>query len=93
MHIQYAALRHAGAFLEAHVVTQRTFDFQTVLPAMLVMLQHADASVREAAIRCIAVAVKLSHSQEAEAVYAFDAIYGGDSCEHHNPDILGSGLY
>ncbi|OSD00001.1 hypothetical protein PYCCODRAFT_1479448 [Trametes coccinea BRFM310] len=80
-HIQYAALRHAGAFLEAHVVTQRTVDFQTVLPAMLVMLQSQDSSVREAAIRCIAVVIKISSAKEAEAVYAFDAIYGDVSSE------------
>ncbi|CDO68790.1 hypothetical protein BN946_scf184989.g56 [Trametes cinnabarina] len=78
-HIQYAALRHAGAFLEAHVVTQRTVDFQTVLPAMLIMLQSQDATVREAAIRCIAVVIRISHAKEAEAVYAFDAIYGNES--------------
>ncbi|KAI0354312.1 hypothetical protein OH77DRAFT_530067 [Trametes cingulata] len=80
-HVQYAALRHAGAFLEAHVVTQRTIDFQTVLPAMLVMLQSPDASVRESANKCIAVIHKLSASKEAEAVYAFDAIYGTDSAK------------
>ncbi|RPD60690.1 hypothetical protein L227DRAFT_501246 [Lentinus tigrinus ALCF2SS1-6] len=80
-HIQYAALRHACAFLEAHVATQRTVDFQTVLPAMLVMLQSADPGVRDGAIRCIAVIVKLSNSKEAEAVYAFDAIYGSDSAK------------
>ncbi|KAI8990419.1 armadillo-type protein [Trametes punicea] len=80
-HVQYAALRHAGAFLEAHVVTQRTVDFQTVLPAMLVMLQSQDASVREAAIRCTAVVTKISSTKEAEAVYAFDAIYGDESAK------------
>ncbi|KAI0369251.1 hypothetical protein BV20DRAFT_968110 [Pilatotrama ljubarskyi] len=78
-HIQYAALRHAGAFLEAHVVTQRIIDFQTVFPAILIMLQSPDAAVREAAARCIGVVIKLSSSKEAEAVYAFDAIYGSDS--------------
>ncbi|KAI0712775.1 armadillo-type protein [Cerioporus squamosus] len=80
-HIQYAALRHACAFLEAHVATQRTVDFQTVLPAMLVMLQSADAGVRDGAVRCIAVVIKLSYSQEAESVYAFDEIYGSDSAK------------
>ncbi|TBU55148.1 armadillo-type protein [Dichomitus squalens] len=78
-HIQYAALRHAGAFLEAHVATGRTVDFQTILPAMLVALQSHDASVREAAVRCIAVVIKLTFSSEAESVYAFDAVYGADS--------------
>lgn len=78
-HIQYSALRHAGAFLEAHVEARRTLDFQTVLPAMLVALQSADAGVREAAVRCIAVVVKLSFANEAEGVYAFDAIYGASS--------------
>ncbi|KAH9893998.1 hypothetical protein C8Q73DRAFT_694035 [Cubamyces lactineus] len=75
-HIQYAALRHAGAFLEAHVVTERTVDFQTVLPAMLVTLQSHDSSVRSAAIKCIAVVVKIASAKEADSVYAFDAIYG-----------------
>ncbi|PIL25975.1 hypothetical protein GSI_11729 [Ganoderma sinense ZZ0214-1] len=78
-HIEYAALRHAGAFLEAHVQAKRTLDFQTALPAMLVALQSADAGVREAAVRCIAVVVKLSFASEAEGVYAFDAIYGAES--------------
>lgn len=81
VHIQYAALRHACAFLEAHVATQRTVDFQTVLPAMLVMLQSADAGVRDAALRCIAVVTKLPFSKEVEAVYAFDTIYGADTGE------------
>ena len=62
-------------------MTQRTVDFQTVLPAMLVMLQSSDAGVRDGAIRCIAVIVKLSYSKEAETVYAFDAIYGSNSGE------------
>ncbi|KAJ8482003.1 hypothetical protein ONZ51_g5640 [Trametes cubensis] len=75
-HIQYAALRHAGAFLEAHVVTERTVDFQTVLPAMLVTLQSRDSSVRSAAIKCLAVVVKIASAKEADSVYAFDAIYG-----------------
>lgn len=80
-HIEYAALKHAAAFLEAHVVAQRTIDFQTVFPAMLVMLQSTDASVREAVARCIAVVVRIAGVKEAEAVYAFDAIYGADSSE------------
>ncbi|KAI0651200.1 hypothetical protein C8Q79DRAFT_1004507 [Trametes meyenii] len=80
-HIQYAALRHAGAFLEAHIVTQRVVDFQTVLPAMLVMLQTPDASVREAAIKCIAVVIKIAFEKAAESVYAFDAIYGSESAK------------
>ncbi|KAI0742763.1 hypothetical protein C8Q80DRAFT_1221194 [Daedaleopsis nitida] len=81
VHIQYAALRHACAFLEAHVATQRTIDFQTALPAMLVMLQSADAGVRDAALRCIAVVTKLTFSKEAEAVYAVDTIYGADTAK------------
>ncbi|KAI0670242.1 hypothetical protein C8Q78DRAFT_1138718 [Trametes maxima] len=80
-HIQYAALRHAGAFLEAHIVTQRVVDFQTVLPAMLVMLQTPDTSVREAAIKCIAVVIKIAFEKAAESVYAFDAIYGSESAK------------
>ncbi|KAI0830231.1 hypothetical protein BC628DRAFT_1357002 [Trametes gibbosa] len=77
--IQYAALRHATAFLEAHVTAERTVDFQTAFPAMVVMLQSPDASVREAATKCIAVVVRLSSAKEPEAVYAFDAIYGTGS--------------
>ncbi|KAI0776755.1 hypothetical protein BD413DRAFT_469201 [Trametes elegans] len=80
-HIQYAALRHAGAFLEAHVATQHAIDFQTVLPAILLMLQSSDGSVREAASRCLGMVFKTIHAKEAEAVYAFDAIYGLDSAK------------
>ncbi|KAI0632952.1 hypothetical protein C8Q77DRAFT_1120632 [Trametes polyzona] len=77
--VQYAALRHAAAFLEAHVVADRTVDFQTVFPAMLVMLQSPDESVRGAVALCIAVVVRICGAKEAESVYAFDAIYGADS--------------
>lgn len=79
VHVQYAALRHACAFLEAHVAAKCSIDFQTVLPAMLVMLQSPDATVRDATLRCIAVVTKLSFEADAQAVYAFDTIYGPGS--------------
>ncbi|KAI0628514.1 hypothetical protein C8Q77DRAFT_1244640, partial [Trametes polyzona] len=77
--VQYAALRHAAAFLDAHLVADRTANFQTVFPAMLVMLQSPDESVRGAVARCIAVVVRICGAKEAESVYAFDAIYGAQS--------------
>lgn len=76
VHIQYAALRHACAFLEAHVSMGRVFDFQTILPALLVAFQSSDAGVRDGAARCMSVVAKLTFEKEAEAVYAFDEVYG-----------------
>ena len=75
-HIQYAALRHACAFLEAHEATRFALDFQTVLPALLVALQSADEGVRIAAVRCLAVVARLAAANAADRVYAFDAVYG-----------------
>ena len=76
VHIQYAALRHACAFMEAYVATGRTVDLQTVLPALIIGLQSTDPGTRDAAARCVSVIAKLSFSPEAESIYAFDAIYG-----------------
>ncbi|KAH9920883.1 armadillo-type protein [Epithele typhae] len=80
-HVQYAALRHACAFLEAHVVTCRTLDFQTIIPALLVALQSRNAAVRDAAARCLSVVSKLATAPAAENVYAYDAIYGPRSAQ------------
>ncbi|OBZ74951.1 U3 small nucleolar RNA-associated protein 10 [Grifola frondosa] len=75
-HIRHAALRHAASFLEAHCETEHWIDFQTVLPAVIIMLQSPDPHVRGGAVKCIAALVSLSHAKQASAVYAFDTIYG-----------------
>ncbi|KZT68072.1 hypothetical protein DAEQUDRAFT_348588 [Daedalea quercina L-15889] len=74
-HLRTAALRHAAAFLEAHHATEHWLDFQTVLPGVLVALQHPDRRVREAAASCVHVLVRLVE-KEPSAIYAYDAIYG-----------------
>lgn len=83
--LSYVALYHATAFLEAHNATQRPVDFQTVLPAILVALQHEDNRVREAALQCIAALSRLSATKKPESVYAYDAIYGPSSSKSHRP--------
>ena len=74
-----ASLRHASAFLEAHYAAQRCVDFQVVLPAILVALQHGDRRMREAALEFVSVLIQLSQLQGPSSVYAFDAIYGSFS--------------
>ena len=76
---EFAALRHAAAFLEAHFATQRCIDFQTVLPAFLIALQHSDRRIREAALECVSALARLSQTQKPTGIYAFDAIYGTNS--------------
>ncbi|CCM00706.1 uncharacterized protein FIBRA_02746 [Fibroporia radiculosa] len=78
-HVILSALGHAKAFLEAHIAAEHWLDFQTILPAVLVIVQHANLRVREAALRVIAIITHLSLSKNIFAVYAFDTIYGDDS--------------
>ncbi|EMD35136.1 hypothetical protein CERSUDRAFT_107124 [Gelatoporia subvermispora B] len=78
-HVQYAALRHAAAFLQAHCATEHWVDFQTILPSLLLMLGGADIRVREAASDCISILAQLSTAQSASSVYAFDSLYGANS--------------
>lgn len=77
--LTYVSLYHAAAFLEAYNATQHIVDFQTVLPAILVALQHPDRRVREAALQCVAALNRLSAGKKPTAVYAYDAIYGASS--------------
>lgn len=75
----FASLRHAAAFLEAHFATQRWIDFQTVLPALLVALQHSDRRIREATLECVSALIRLSQATKPTGIYAFDVIYGATS--------------
>ncbi|KAH9837712.1 armadillo-type protein [Rhodofomes roseus] len=77
-YLRTAALHHAAAFLEAHHATQHWLDFQTVLPAVLVAVQNPDRRIREAAVACLQVLVKLVE-KEPSGIYAYDAIYGPPS--------------
>ncbi|KAI0070967.1 hypothetical protein K474DRAFT_1669523 [Panus rudis PR-1116 ss-1] len=74
----FVALHHAAAFMEAHLATNQWIDFQTVLPTILVALQHTDRRVRGAALDCLTALVKMSEHKPA-AVYAYDEIYGSSS--------------
>ncbi|OSX58041.1 hypothetical protein POSPLADRAFT_1154787 [Postia placenta MAD-698-R-SB12] len=79
-HIRVSALRHAAAFLEADYAIQNRLDFQTILPAILFAVQSADPRVREAALSCVVVLVKMTTTiEQASAVYAFDMLYGDKS--------------
>ncbi|KAH8084910.1 armadillo-type protein [Cristinia sonorae] len=77
--LTYVALYHAAAFLEAHHTSQHAIDFQTIVPAVLVALQHTDSRVREAALQCATALSRLAAAKKPTAVYAYDAIYGASS--------------
>lgn len=69
------ALRHAAAFLEAHVLEGDGLDFQTIVPALLVALQNSSMGVRKAAVECLN-RVRLISERKLRSVYKFDAVYG-----------------
>ena len=77
------ALRHAEAFLEAHITEDDGTDFQTVFPAFLVALQSRDMDVRQAALSCISCLRRLV-DRRFTAVYKFDVIYGQNESECRN---------
>jgi U3 small nucleolar RNA-associated protein 10 len=72
------ALRHAVAFLEAHLPEDEGVDFQTILPSLIVVLQDPDIQRRRAALECISLLSKLAQ-RRFSTVYGFDAIYGANS--------------
>lgn len=84
--IQLAALSHASAFLISHEGAQGSVDFQTVLPAVLAMLESTSQLVRAAAIQCVSVLGRLSQAGKPKTVYAFDTIYGAHSGKFNQPD-------
>lgn len=73
--LQEVALRHAAAFLEAHVLEGEGADFQTILPALLVGLQNQISGVRKAAIECLN-RIRLISEKKLKSVYKFDEVYG-----------------
>jgi U3 small nucleolar RNA-associated protein 10 len=74
------ALRHAAAFLEAHLAEDDGTDFQTIFPAFLVALQSQDVDIRRAASDCITCLCRLA-DRRFSAVYRFDTIYGQSESE------------
>jgi hypothetical protein len=77
--LRHTSLAHAYAFLTAHEHTDHTVDFQTIVPALLVAFQDADGAVRQAAGHCMAALRKVCEAPQADAVYAFDSLYGASS--------------
>lgn len=73
--LQEVALRHAAAFLEAHVLEDDGVDFQTILPALLVGLQNRASGVRKAAMECLN-RIRLISERKLRSVYKFDTVYG-----------------
>lgn len=69
------ALRHASAFLQAHIAEEDGIDFQTILPSLIVAVQSSDQTQREAALTCIAQLRQLAEGKFS-AVYKFDVVYG-----------------
>ncbi|RDB23790.1 U3 small nucleolar RNA-associated protein 10 [Hypsizygus marmoreus] len=74
-YLRTVALRHAAAFLEAHIAEGERVDFQTILPSLLVALQSHDIDSRQAALVCITHLHQLADGRFA-TVYEFDTIYG-----------------
>ncbi|KAF7297329.1 U3 small nucleolar RNA-associated protein 10 [Mycena indigotica] len=76
--ISVVALRHALAFLQAHKAESDGVDFQTIVPALIVCLQHPVAAVRIATLDCVEILNGLAENKFS-TVYAFDVIYGTES--------------
>lgn len=77
--VGYVALRHASAFLRAHVDGDSVVDFQTVLPSLLVALQSIDRQIRSAAMDCINVLAKVDEGKKPTLIYAYDQVYSNAS--------------
>jgi U3 small nucleolar RNA-associated protein 10 len=73
--LQEISLRHAAAFLEAHVLENDGVDFQTIIPALLVALQNHANGVREIAVECLN-RIRLISERKLKSVYKFDVVYG-----------------
>jgi U3 small nucleolar RNA-associated protein 10 len=77
--LRTAALRHAQSFLKAYSgPNSEQVDFQLVLPALLVALQDAEKTVREAAAGLLK-GLTASSSLAANGIYALDTFYGDRS--------------
>lgn len=77
--LKLAALRHALAFIRAHAEDGevKDVDFQVMVPALLVALQDAERSVREAGVSVLkAIAAGRPGGGE---IYALDTVYGARS--------------
>ncbi|KAF9451337.1 hypothetical protein P691DRAFT_663457 [Macrolepiota fuliginosa MF-IS2] len=87
--LQEIALRHAAAFLEAHVLEDDGMDFQTIVPALLVALQNPTTSVRKSAVECLN-RIRLISEGKLKSVYKFDAVYGDaqDTLQYLEQDDL-----
>lgn len=75
----HAALCHAVAFFAAHTGVESPVDFQTVLPAVLVVLQSESRNVREAAMECVVLLARMAAAKKAASVYAMNTMYGASS--------------
>ncbi len=73
--LQEISLRHAAAFLEAHVLEDDGLDFQTIVPALLVALQNPSSEARKGATECLH-RIRLISERKLRGVYKFDVVYG-----------------
>lgn len=81
--LQTVALRHATAFLQAHLVDNEAVDFQTILPTLLVALESPNVHKRQAALGALSILHKLAETRFS-SVYAFDVVYGESEREVYN---------
>lgn len=78
--LKTAALRHAEAFLRAHVKPAgiEMADFQTIVPALLVACGSATLAAREAALNCLKL-VSETLNDKPVTPYLLETLYGDAS--------------
>lgn len=74
------ALKHAGAFLMARLGDDKSVDYQTVVPPLLIVMRGADKSGRQAVLECFALLTQLAE-KKFTSVYCMDTLYGDRSGE------------
>ncbi|EST04888.1 BP28, C-terminal domain protein [Kalmanozyma brasiliensis GHG001] len=103
--VRLAALRHAGAFLQAQVGSQQELkDYQVVVPLLLVALADAEASIRLAAMSCLEhiLAICKSAGEQAKGskkkgkeldIFGYESFYGATTSDAMQYIELASLLY
>ena len=77
-YMRNAALRHAEAFFKVSATDNSKFDYQTIVPSLLIALQDVSKDVRIAAVNCLKILSNSTVSGSPQ-IFAFDSIYGKNS--------------
>lgn len=71
------ALQHVGALFSAYAAKAKKLDMQALIPSLIIPLSDKEEGVRLAATGALQVLAKLyALPDEAEGIFAFDAVYG-----------------